>query len=152
VGNILISARCERPGGGEHLGRGGRPVRIPCIAWRLRPTPTDNSGGSGVDTLTHSASGAPPIAPTTVPAAAPPAIVTSTAPGVTRLTYAAKDRAGNQEQSRSETVPVGPSDRPPFGGALPTPGSFTIPAPGSVTVTATAIGERTFPFTTTISY
>jgi hypothetical protein len=114
---------------------------------------TDNTGGSGVDRLTYSASGAQPISSTTIGATALPATVTITAPGVTRLTYSATDKAGNQEPTRSETVLVGPSNRPPFACALPTPGSFAIPAHGSVTVTGTAtIGGRTFPFSTTIRY
>jgi hypothetical protein len=72
---------------------------------------------------------------------------------VTRLTYSAKDKAGNQEQTRRETVLVGPSNWPPFGCSLPTPGSFAIPAHGSVTVTGTAAsGGRTFLFSTTIRY
>jgi hypothetical protein len=114
---------------------------------------TDNTGGSGVDTLSYAASGAQPIPSTTVPAAALPATVTITTPGVTTLTYQATDNAGNQEQPNSETVLVGPSNRPPFACALPTPESFTIPAHGSVTVTGTAtIGQGTFPFNTTIRY
>jgi hypothetical protein len=120
---------------------------------RVTLNATDNTGGSGVDTLTYAASGAQPIPSTTVPAAALPATVTITAPGVTRLTYQATDNAGNQEQPNSETVLVGPSNRPPFACALPTPESFTIPAHGSVTITGTAtIGGQTFPFTTTIRY
>jgi hypothetical protein len=120
---------------------------------RVTLTATDNPGGSGVDTLTYAASGAQPIPSTTVPAAALPANVTITTPGVTTLTYQATDNAGNQEQPNSETVLVGPSNRPPFACALPTPESFTIPAHGSVTITGTAtIGDRTFPFTTTIRY
>jgi hypothetical protein len=124
----------------------GRGVRVALDA-------TDSTGGAGVDTLTYAASGAQPIAPTTVAASALPATVTITAPGVTRFTYSAIDRAGNQEQPRSETVLVGPSNWPPFGCSLPTPGSFAIPAHGSVTVTGTAAsGGRTFPFSTTIRY
>jgi hypothetical protein len=124
----------------------GRAVRVTLDA-------TDNSGGSGVDTLTYSASGAQPIPSTTVPAAALPATVTITSPGVTTLSYQATDNAGNQEQPNSETVLVGPANRPPFACALPTPESFTIPAHGSVTVTGTAtIGDHTFPFSTTIRY
>jgi hypothetical protein len=124
----------------------GRGVRVTLDA-------TDNTGGSGVDTLTYSASGAQPIPSTPVPAAALPATVTITAPGVTTLTYQATDNAGNREQPNSETVLVGPSNLPPFACALPTPESFTIPAHGSVTITGTAtIGDRTFPFNTTIRY
>jgi hypothetical protein len=124
----------------------GRGVRVALDA-------TDNTGGTGVDTLTYAASGAQPIASTTVAASALPATVTITAPGVTRLTYSAIDKTGNREQTRSETVLVGPSNWPPFGCALPTPGSFAIPAHGAVIVTGTAaIGGRTFPFTTTIRY
>jgi hypothetical protein len=124
----------------------GRGVRVALNA-------TDNTGGAGVDTLTYAASGAQQIASTTVAASALPATVTITAPGVTRLTYSAKDKAANQEQTRSKTVLVGPSNWPPFGCSLPTPGSFAIPVHGSVTVTGTAIiGGRTFPFTTTIRY
>jgi hypothetical protein len=114
---------------------------------------TDNTGGSGVATLSYAGSGAQPIPATTVPVAALPATVTITTPGVTTLTYQATDNAGNQEQPNSETVLVGPSNRPPFACALPTPESFTIPAHGSVTVTGTAtIGQGTFPFSTTIRY
>jgi hypothetical protein len=124
----------------------GRGVRVTLDA-------SDNSGGSGVDTLTYSASGAQPIASTTVPAAALPAAVTITTPGVTTLTYSAIDDAGNQEQPNRETVLIGPSNRPPVACALPTPESFTIPAHGSVTITGTAtIGNHTFPFNTTIRY
>lgn len=124
----------------------GRGVRVTLDA-------TDNTGGSGVDTLTYAASGAQAIPSTTVPAAALPATVTITAPGVTPLTYQATDNAGNREQPNSETVLVGPSNGPPFACALPTPESFTIPAHGAVTVTGTAtIGDRTFPFSTTIRY
>jgi hypothetical protein len=124
----------------------GRGVRVALNA-------TDNTGGAGVDTLTYAASGAQQIASTTVAASALPATVTITAPGVTRLTYSAKDKAANQEQTRRETVLVGPSNWPPFGCSLPTPGSFAIPVHGSVTVTGTTIIRgRTFPFTTTIRY
>jgi hypothetical protein len=114
---------------------------------------TDNPGGSGVATLTYAASGAQPIASTSVPAAALPANVAITSPGVTTLSYQATDNAGNQEQPNRQTVLVGPSNAPPFACALPTPASFTIPAHGSVTVTGTAtIGDRSFPITTTIRY
>ena len=120
---------------------------------RITLNATDNTAGSGVNTLTYSASGAQPIPSTTVPASALPATVTITSPGVTTLTYQATDNAGNQEQPNSETVLVGPSNRPPFACALPTPESFTIPAHGSVTVTGTAtIGGQTYPFNTTIRY
>ena len=120
---------------------------------RVTLNATDNTAGSGVNTLTYSASGAQPIPSTTVPASALPATVTITNPGVTTLTYQATDNAGNQEQPNSETVLVGPSNRPPFACALPTPESFTIPAHGSVTVTGTAtIGGQTYPFNTTIRY
>jgi hypothetical protein len=124
----------------------GRGVRFTLNA-------TDNPGGSGVDTLSYSASGAQPIPSTTVPAAALPATVTIATPGVTTLTYQATDNAGNQEQPNSQTVLVGPSNAPPFACALPTPASFTIPAHGSVTITGTAtIGDRSFPFSTTVRY
>jgi hypothetical protein len=113
----------------------------------------DNTGGSGVATLTYSAGGAQPIASTTVATAALPASLAITSPGVSTLTYSAIDKAGNQEQPNSETVLVGPNDRPPFTCALPTPESFTIPDHGAVTITGTAtIGQGTFPFTTTIRY
>ena len=114
---------------------------------------SDNSGGSGVATLTYAASGAQPIPSTTVPAASLPATVTLTTPGVTTLTYSATDNAGNPEQPNSETVLVGPSNKPPFTCALPTPKSFDIPHHGAVTVTGTATsGPQTFPFSTTIRY
>jgi hypothetical protein len=128
----------------------------PVSCWNargVRVTLDATDTGSGVDTLSYAASGAQPIASTTVPASVLPAAVTITTPGVTTLTYQATDNAGNQEQPNSETVLVGPSNRPPFACALPTPESFTIPAHGSVTITGTAtIGQGTFPFNTTIRY
>jgi hypothetical protein len=120
---------------------------------RITLNATDNTGGSGVATLSYSASGAQPIPSTSVPASALPTAVTITTPGVTTLSYQATDNAGNQEQPNSETVLIGPAGRPPFACALATPASFTIPAHGSVTVTGTAtIGQGTFPFSTTIRY
>jgi hypothetical protein len=94
---------------------------------RITLDATDDTGGSGVDSLTYAATGAQQIPSTTVPAAALPATVTITAPAVTRLTYSATDNAGNQEQPNSETVLVGPSNRPPFACALPTPARSRSP-------------------------
>jgi hypothetical protein len=69
--------------------------------------PTTNGQGSGVSSITYSATGAYTIAQTTVPEPAPPAVAQTTigAEGVTTLSVTAKDRAGNT--SASGVFPIG---------------------------------------------
>ena len=62
----------------------------------------DNAGGSGVASITYSATGAQPIAGTTVNGAG--AAVAISAEGTTTLTYAATDNAGNAEAPKTLTV------------------------------------------------
>jgi hypothetical protein len=71
----------------------------------VRLTATDNPGGSGVKQLTFSATGAQPIAKTTVPGASTtvPAI---TAEGVTRLTFFATDQTGNTETAKALDINI----------------------------------------------
>ena len=61
-------------------------------------------GGSGVASISYSATGAQAIPPTTI--AADEAAVTVGREGVTTLTYQARDRAGNQELSKTQVVRV----------------------------------------------
>jgi hypothetical protein len=65
---------------------------------------TDNSGGSGVKQITYSATGAQPIASTTVNGAS--ATVPVTAEGETTLTFSARDNAGNNEAPKTITVRI----------------------------------------------
>lgn len=65
-------------------------------------TASDEAGGSGVKNITYSASGAQPIASTTVTGSA--AQVTITAEGVTVITFTAVDEAGNQAPSQTLTI------------------------------------------------
>lgn len=64
---------------------------------------TDN-GGSGVKQITYSASGAQPIASTTVPGSS--ATLTATTEGTTTVAYFATDNAGNVEVSHTLTVQI----------------------------------------------
>jgi hypothetical protein len=66
-------------------------------------TATDNAGGSGVKEITYSATGAQPLASTTVPGASAtlPLITTE---GVTTITYFAKDNAGNVSTNKTLTI------------------------------------------------
>ncbi|WP_165960874.1 aegerolysin family protein [Actinocrispum wychmicini] len=64
----------------------------------------DESGGSGVDSVTYSATGANPIAATTVPGATADPVITGE--GETTLTYYATDRAGNVESAHTLTIRV----------------------------------------------
>lgn len=107
-----------------------------------------DTGGSGVASLTYSATGAQPIPATT--ATTLPTTAAITTPGVTKVTYAATDNAGNIEQpANSETVLVTSG----FACATPTPSRFAIPAHGSATIQGTAvIGQHTIPFSTIIRY
>jgi len=65
-------------------------------------TATDNAGGSGVQSLTYSATGAQPIAQTTINGNTK-AIAITTA-GTTTITYRAKDVSGNIETAKTITV------------------------------------------------
>jgi probable HAF family extracellular repeat protein len=64
----------------------------------------DNEGGSGVKEIVYSATGAQPIATTTVPGASTSVIVAGE--GTTLLTYFARDNAGNQEAARTLTIRI----------------------------------------------
>jgi hypothetical protein len=64
----------------------------------------DEAGGSGVQSVTYSATGANPIATTTVPGAAADPVIS--AEGVTTLTFHATDRAGNAEPDHTVTIRV----------------------------------------------
>jgi Tol biopolymer transport system component len=63
---------------------------------------TDNAGGSGVQSLTYSATGAQTIAQTTVNGST--AAITVTVQGTTTITYQAKDVAGNVEAVKTLTI------------------------------------------------
>lgn len=65
---------------------------------------TDNSGGSGVQEITYSASGAQTIGSTTVNGAN--ANLTITAEGETVITYFARDNAGNTEAAKTIDVKI----------------------------------------------
>jgi probable HAF family extracellular repeat protein len=67
-------------------------------------TATAASGGLPVQNLTYNASGAQPIASTTVQGST--ATIPITAEGVTTLSYFATDQAGNQEQPKTLTVRI----------------------------------------------
>lgn len=67
----------------------------------------DDQGGSGVKQITYSATGAQPIASTTVNGAS--ASFGVSAAGQTTITYYATDNAGNQEQSKTLTVQIDPT-------------------------------------------
>jgi hypothetical protein len=64
----------------------------------------DDEGGSGVESITYSATGAQTVPPTTVPGDR--AVVPVSAEGVTTISYAARDRRGNVEETRSLVVRV----------------------------------------------
>jgi CSLREA domain-containing protein len=67
-------------------------------------TAQDEAGGSGVRSITFSASGAQPPARRTVSGSTTSVVIT--AEGVTTLSYFAKDQAGNQEQSKTMVVKI----------------------------------------------
>jgi hypothetical protein len=91
-------------------------------------TATDNPGGSGVRQITFTATGAGPVATTTVAGAATSLAVA--AQGVTTVTFSATDNEGNVEAAGTLTVRVDT-------GAPATTANVGI-AGGSATVTLTA--------------
>ncbi|HEV8177074.1 MAG TPA: HYR domain-containing protein [Gemmatimonadales bacterium] len=80
---------------------------------------TDNDGGVGVGMITYSATGAQPIASSTISGSS--GTVTITAEGTTTLTYAARDRSNNVEATKTLTIRI---DK--------TPPSVVCPAPTTV--------------------
>jgi hypothetical protein len=65
---------------------------------------SDNAGGTGVSEITFSATGAQPIAPTTVNGAS--VDLSITAEGETTITYFARDAAGNEEAAQSLVIKI----------------------------------------------
>jgi hypothetical protein len=110
-----------------------------------------DTGGSGVASITYAATGAQTIPSTTVNVASAQVSITNN--GLTTLTYAAKDVAGNQEATKSESILVGRADNTlGFACAAPTP-TFTIPTHGSLAVSGTVTtGGITLPFSATITF
>lgn len=86
---------------------------------------TDNSGGSGVASITYSATGAQTIGSTTVEGAS--ATVPVTQEGTTTLTYAATDNAGNTEDSKTVTIRIDKT-QPTIAITAPVASSATDPA------------------------
>ncbi len=78
---------------------------------------TDNAGGSGVKDITYSATGAQPIALTTVTGASVPISIATE--GQTTVTFFARDNAGNAE--RPQTITVNLDKTPPVIAASRTP-------------------------------
>jgi hypothetical protein len=107
---------------------------------------------SGVARLSYAASGAQTITANTVSAsAAQPTVtitITITPRGLTTLTYAATDRAANQESTKSESVIVGTG----FACANPSP-AFSMPNHGTLLLNGTATANgKSFPFNQSISF
>jgi hypothetical protein len=111
-----------------------------------------DTGGSGVASLTYAATGAQTIASTTVNGASATTPLISNN-GLTTLTFAAKDVAGNQEATKSESILSGRGDDGlAYACAAPTP-TFTIPTHGSISATGTVvINGTTYPFSKTVSF
>lgn len=91
----------------------------------------DNEGGSGVDSITYSATGAQDIAENTV--SGDETSFTITAEGVTVITYFATDNAGNDEAAETVTVRIDKTD--PVITASPNPKKIWPPDKRIVTVT-----------------
>lgn len=102
---------------------------------------TDNAGGSGVKQITYSASGAQPIASTTV--AGSSATVPLSTEGSTTVTYAAQDNAGNVEAMKSLTVRI--DKTLPVLKLANITTDATSPAGAVVTYSATATDNLTTP-------
>jgi hypothetical protein len=95
---------------------------------------TDNTGGTGIESISYSSAGAQVIPAVT---AGNPAVFTVSAEGITTVSYAATDKAGNTEPTKTLMVKI---DR-----TAPTTTAVATPAPGPsgwnlplVTVTLTA--------------
>jgi hypothetical protein len=85
-------------------------------------TATDNSGGSGVQNINYSSTGAQYTANVV---AGNPASVAVTSEGITNLNYSAGDLAGNLEQPKSAAIKIDMT-APTIGG-LPAPGCILSP-------------------------
>ena len=83
----------------------------------------DNNGGSGVESITYSATGAQPIASTTVNAAT--TALTISAEGETTITYHASDVAGNDESLRTIVIKIDKT-APTISVTSPTAGSYLL--------------------------
>jgi hypothetical protein len=82
----------------------------------------DEAGGSGVRSITFSATGAQPIIRTTVSGST--ASVPITAEGITTLSYLATDQAGNQAQPQTVTVKI--DETTPLVSFTGNQGSYTV--------------------------
>jgi Tol biopolymer transport system component len=93
----------------------------------------DEEGGSGLKELTYSATGAQPIASTTVPASElPKQLPTIDAEGTTTVSYFATDAAGNRESS-AKSLEVKLDRSAPTSSATATDGAGNSYAPGTLT-------------------
>lgn len=86
-------------------------------------TAEDNAGGSGVESITYSASGAQSIASTTVNAAT--SSFTISAEGETTITYYASDVAGNHESPKTIVIKIDKT-APTISVTSPTAGSYLL--------------------------
>jgi hypothetical protein len=86
-------------------------------------TAEDNEGGSGVESITYSASGAQSIASTTVNAAT--TAFTISAEGETTITYHASDVAGNHESPKTIVIKIDKT-APTISVTSPTAGSYLL--------------------------
>jgi Bacterial Ig domain len=105
-------------------------------------TLTATDAGAGAQQLTYGASGAQPIAPTTVAAAT--ASFQVTIEGTTTVSFAAKDAYGNTEATKTQvvrldkTLPTGAITAPAAGASLA--GTVTVSANSADTPAGTASG------------
>lgn len=83
----------------------------------------DNDGGSGVESITYSASGAQSIASTTINAAT--TALTISAEGETTITYYASDVAGNHESPKTIVIKIDKT-APTISVTSPTAGSYLL--------------------------
>jgi hypothetical protein len=111
-------------------------------------TLTSTDAGAGVQQLTYSATGAQPIAPTTV--AVSTTSLQVTAEGTTTVSFAAKDAYGNTETTKSQvvkldrTAPTGAITAPAAGASLAA--TVTVSANPADTPTGVASGVATVVF------